>query len=278
MYVPAGAYFISLSGRSPGSLSTARIISVAMRNPWTRPELLAAFSLYCRLPFGGLHSRNSEIVRLADAIGRTPSAVAMKLSNIASLDPVITSTGRVGLTSASAADRTMWEEMNSDWDQFVADSQKALESFGFTDPVNDSTSDSVVPEGLDRPIQSTTRVGQGFFRQVVLSAYNGKCCITGLAVPRLLVASHIVPWRHDRTNRVNPRNGLLLSALHDRAFDAGLITINDDMTVRVSPAYADNGFFSTAIYAYDGKPIQRPEKFAPDRDFLAYHRDNIFQS
>ena len=130
----------------------------------------------------------------------------------------------------------------------------------------------------DREGLTTARVGQTFFRAAVLSAYSERCCITGLAIPRLLVASHIVPWSHDRTNRVNPRNGLLLSALHDRAFDAGLITINDDMTVRVSPACADNGFFSTAIYAYDGKPIRRPEKFAPERDFLAYHRDNIFQS
>ena len=69
----------------------------------------------------------------------------------------------------------------------------------------------------------------------VMSAYNGRCCITGLSLSGLLVASHIIPWSHDRDNRVNPRNGLLLSALHDKAFDTGLITIKDfDMTVRVS--------------------------------------------
>ena len=71
-----------------------------------------------------------------------------------------------------------------------------------------------------------------------MSAYNEQCCITGLAIPQLLIASHIVPWRHDTANRTNPQNGLLLSSLHDRAFDAGLLTINDDMTVpRISKEY-----------------------------------------
>ena len=70
-------------------------------SPWTRDQLLVAFSLYCRLPFGRLHARNPEIIAIADAIGRTPGALAMKLTNIASLDPEITSTGRSGLTGAS---------------------------------------------------------------------------------------------------------------------------------------------------------------------------------
>ena len=90
------------------------------------------------------------------------------------------------------------------------------------------------------------------------------------------MASHIVPWSHDPVNRVNPRNGLSLSALHDRAFDSGLLTINDDMTVRVSPSYPEDLFFSGSVASYHGKPIRLPEKFAPDPDFLAYHRENIF--
>jgi len=63
---------------------------------WTREQLKLAFHLYCQLPFGKLHSRNAEIVELAQLIGRTPGAVAMKLVNFASLDPAITSTGRAG--------------------------------------------------------------------------------------------------------------------------------------------------------------------------------------
>lgn len=60
---------------------------MATRRNWQRKELLLALNLYCRLPFGHYHSRNSEIIKLADFIGRTPDAVAMKLSNFASFDP-----------------------------------------------------------------------------------------------------------------------------------------------------------------------------------------------
>jgi len=55
-----------------------------------------------------------------------------------------------------------------------------------------------------------------------------------LSEPKLLIASHIVPWRHDEKNRLNPSNGLSLSMLHDKAFDIEIIAINDNMTARVS--------------------------------------------
>ena len=67
------------------------------RKGWARQQLLVAFSLYCQMPFGKLHSRNPEIIKFAEHIGRTPSALAMKLTNIASLGPATTSTERKGL-------------------------------------------------------------------------------------------------------------------------------------------------------------------------------------
>ncbi len=248
---------------------------------WTRQQLLVAFGLYCRLPFGRLHYRNPEIAQFADAIGRTPSALAMKLTNIASLDPAITSTGRTGLRGASANDRAMWEEMHSDWERFAVESQRAISEV--TDEAEPD--DEVVEEanldriGEDRAVQATTRIGQSFFRTTVLSAYNGRCCITGLSLPTLLRAGHIIPWHVDKSNRVNPRNGLLLSVLHERAFDAGLITVNDDMAVRVSRRYSEGNdkFYATSISQYDGQPIYSPEKFGPDQKFLAYHREYVFQ-
>ena len=250
------------------------------RAPWTRQQLLVAFELYCRIPFGRITSRHPEIIRVAGLIDRSPAGLSMKMGNIASLDPVITSSGRRGLGNASNADRAMWEEMNADWDRFLAESRNALEQLEIIDrPDSDETNIEAqisYPAGLDRTIQTTTRVGQSFFRTAVLSAYDQKCCITGLAIPRLLVASHIVPWSHDPANRVNPRNGLSLTALHDRAFDAGLLTINDDMTVKVSREFQPDEFFATAVAAYHGKPIRLPEKFSPDPNFLAYHREHVF--
>ncbi len=93
-------------------------------NRWTREQLLVAFKLYCQLPFGKLHSRNPEIIRYSKLIGRTPSALAMKLTNIASLDPVITSSGRRGLTGASITDKKMWEEMQNNWEVFAEESER----------------------------------------------------------------------------------------------------------------------------------------------------------
>ena len=170
------------------------------RQQWTRWQLLVAFALYCRLPFGRLHRGNPEIIRFSNAIGRSPSALAMKLSNIASLDPLITSSGRVGLRNASPADREMWEEMATDSVSFAVECQSALEeaATGITQEARSEEADLVHPVGEERTIQTIARVGQSFFRAAVLSAYEGKCCITGLSLPSLLVASHIVPWRLDK--------------------------------------------------------------------------------
>lgn len=85
------------------------------REDWTREQLIIALKLYCEVPFGKMHSKNPQIIRYAALIHRTPSALAMKLTNFASLDPVITSSGRKGLTGASRADRAIWKEMTSDW-------------------------------------------------------------------------------------------------------------------------------------------------------------------
>jgi hypothetical protein len=249
-----------------------------LRVGWTRQQLLVAFKLYCQLPFGKLHSRNPVIIKYAELIERTPSALAMKLTNIASLDPVITATGRKGLKGVSAADRAMWNEMESDWEQFTIEVQNA------TSDLDAPTEEPQVVDpdytGTDKIVQVKTRVGQDFFRKSVLSAYHDQCCISGLAVPKLLVASHIVPWRVDAANRLNPRNGLCLSMLHDKAFDAGMLTIAEDMTVCVSRRYAKKGdtFYGTALLVYDGQPMKMPEKFVPDPEFLSYHRESIFEN
>jgi len=99
---------------------------MSARSGWTRQELLVAFYLYCQFPFGKLHSRNPDIIRHAGFLGRTPSALAMKLTNIASLDPVIVSSGRKGLKGVSVADRAMWDEMQSDWENFAIESYQAM--------------------------------------------------------------------------------------------------------------------------------------------------------
>ncbi len=174
----------------------------------------------------------------------------------------------------------MWQEMTADSANFAVECQTAiLEAEGRYAEVATPAEDLPVGRfGEDKTVQATVRIGQSFFRDAVLGAYEERCCITGLSIPALLVASHIVPWRTDKGNRLNPKNGLALSALHDRAFDSGLITINDDLTVRVSKhhTHSEDVFFRAAIALYEGKPIRKPSKFGIGEEFLAYHREHIF--
>lgn len=256
------------------------------RNDWTRKQLLVAFRLYCQIPFGKLHSHNPEIISYANLIGRTPSALAMKMSNIASLDPAITSTGRRGLSAASSADREMWHEMQNNWERFVIESDSVLSELLPEEQLEEDVESRQEIEtrsdysGEERSVTSKARIGQDFFRRSVLSAYNYRCCITGLSVPGLLIASHIKPWKADVSVRLNPKNGLCLSALHDKAFDAGMITIDEDMTVKVStkvPVLDNDHYYSNALSNYNGRRISLPDKFQPDVELLDYHRTVVYE-
>jgi hypothetical protein len=97
-----------------------------MRRPWSRDELLIAFNLYCRMPFGRMHQRNPTIIAVAKYLGRTPGSVAMKLCNFASFDTSLQARGVRGLSGASLADREVWDEFHADWTQLALDSQQAV--------------------------------------------------------------------------------------------------------------------------------------------------------
>lgn len=257
----------------------------AARKPWSRNELLIAFDLYCRTQFGKMHSRNPEIIRLASLLGRTPDSLAMKLVNFASLDPSITNNGRVGLKGASKGDRAIWAEFNRDWESLAIESNLAV--VALAQPIREA--DELSPpddlassgnyEGATKRVMTTIRMKQAFFRRAVLASYASRCCMSQLAEPKLLVASHIVPWGIDKSNRLNPRNGLCLSALHDRAFDLGLISVSDNFQVLVSKSLRKqfkNSLVASAFAAIENKPIHLPEKFQPEQEFLKWHRDNPF--
>lgn len=260
---------------------------MATQSPrWSRKELLVAFNIYCKTPFGKLHSRNPEIVRVAAVLGRTPSSLAMKLVNFASLDPSITSTGRTGLGNASRADKAIWDEFNEDWESLAVESEFHLNNLikrvGGTVPKPHKDDDDFGEAnyvGETKAMQIQARIKQSFFRRAVMSSYKQRCCITNISETRLLVASHIVPWKSDAKNRLNPRNGLCLSALHDKAFDRGLITLTDEFRVEVSPAlykFETELFIRDTLIAIRGKMITLPEKFAPDVAFLRTHREEVF--
>jgi putative restriction endonuclease len=247
---------------------------------WNREELKLAFYLYCQLPFGKLHQRNPQIVELANRMGRTPSSVAMKLSNFASLDPSITDTGRKGLAGASRLDREVWAEFNADWERLALEGAALMGDVIPAERKWGDDSPSVLEDftGETRTTLIERRLKQGFFRRAVMSSYRGRCCMSGLDLPSLLVASHIVPWSADKANRLNPRNGLCLSAIHDRAFDQGFISVTDDLRVLVSRPLLDSGNdFTRSVFApLHERSIEVPERFLPDLAFLAWHRRERF--
>ena len=255
---------------------------------WTKEQLKLAFHLYCQLSFGRLHSRNPEIIELATLIGRTPSAVAMKLVNFASLDPAITESGRTGLGNASSLDREVWEEFHADWEGLATEcaflNRQLRSERGQSETIDLDTSEREELEdytGETRKVVIAQRIKQHFFRRAVLSSYQGRCCMSGLSESQLLVASHIVPWAKDHANRLNPRNGLCLSAIHDRAFDKGLITLSDDLRILLSDVLKlkqrDDQFIREVFIPLEGRRIELPERFSPTLEFIGRHRAEVFQ-
>ena len=250
-------------------------------NKWSREELIIAFNLYFKIPFGRIHHRNPEIISLAKVLGRTPSAVSWKLSNFASLDPSLQKRNIAGASHISKLDAEIWEEFNNDWEKLGFESEKLLaEKTGKQiEAVTGIETFDLPKAGKERESIVKIRVNQSFFRKIVLAAYNYQCCITGLEIRELLNASHIIPWSKDEENRVNPRNGLCLNAIHDRAFDRGLLTITPEFTIKVSKS-VKQGKVSSAVQdfllRYDGLEIEKPTRFLPDPKFLKYHNVNIF--
>ncbi|MEN9576238.1 MAG: hypothetical protein RL514_4093 [Verrucomicrobiota bacterium] len=257
---------------------------------WIRDELLVALNLYHKLTFGQLHARQPAIVALADKLGRGSNSVAMKLCNFASLDPALKLRGIKGLEGASALDRTVWTEFHADLNETVPVSEEALRKlFG----VDEQSEIEVLPrEGVrvrkrppSGPTETTANVklrrGQDYFRDAVLNNFAGRCGVTGLAVRELLVASHILPWGAHPAERLNVRNGLSLSRLHDAAFDRGLIAFDDTLRLLLSPhlkAELSQRAVAESFGAYESQPLCLPDDAAlPDFAFLSLHRATMFR-
>jgi putative restriction endonuclease len=245
---------------------------------WTRQQTLAALHIYFQLPFGQLHRGQPKIKQIAQWIGRTPSSVALKLVNLASLDPQIVASGRKGMANASTQDKAIWQELQDNWDAVALEAAAEYETLATSQglPANVDVIDELpdIAEGKTRLATVEVRVNQARFRKAILASYNATCCISGLQHEKLVIASHIVPWSEDKQNRLNPQNGLCLSALHDRAYDQGLITVMPDYTVRVSKALvtqAHNAYLISSLLCFDKQPISMPEKFKPSPEFLASH-------
>jgi hypothetical protein len=252
---------------------------------WTRDQLLVVLNLYHKLRFGQFDQRQPVIIDLATRIGRTPSAVAMKLSNLASLDPTLKLRGIRGLEGASNLDREVWDEYHANPADMVPLGQERFDAL-FAETEGDTT--EVIPGmGIQRVHRAPTgttettrltkqRRGQEYFRQIVLNNYDNRCAITGLPVRELLIASHILPWSGHETERLNVRNGICLNRLHDAAFDRGLIAFDDSLRLLLSKRLRDflpNQAVTSSFAAYAGMPLHLPaDAVAPEPEFVFRHR------
>ena len=187
---------------------------------WTREELIIAFNLYCKIPFGQIDQRNSAVIALANVLGRTPGSLSWKLANFARLDPSLQARGVKGAPHGSKGEIAVWEKFNNNWDSLAFESERLLANLihQSVEELNGLREEDLPKDGLERERIVKVRVNQRFFRTTVLTSYASRCCITGLAIPVLFSASHIAPWAKDPNNRMNPRNGLCLNLLHHKGF------------------------------------------------------------
>ncbi len=249
---------------------------------WTEQELIVVFNLYCKLPFGQYHKGNKKVIELAHILGRTPSAVALKLCNFARFDPLLQKRGIKGMQHGSKLDEKIWKEFNHNWEELAYRSEFVLADLKGEKPYAEiEFEQEQYLMGKEREALVKIRVNQNFFRQLILASYRNRCAVCLLPEADLLVASHIVPWSVDVSLRMNPKNGICMCALHDKAFDKGLISVNDDYELIISETIKilfKEPSVQKGFIPYEGEEIALPDRFIPDKKYLEFHRNNIFIS
>lgn len=247
-----------------------------MTNKWTRDEEILALYAYCHVPFNKASNTNDWIVRVAKLIGRTPSAVKMKIGNLGAFDPQLKARGIVGLTSTSRLDKEVWEEYYGHWDKLVYDAEILLAKLE-----NKKIEETwTLPQGEEIEVLAKRRINQSFFRSAVLSSYNNTCCISGITHPHLLEACHIVAWSEDSTLRTDPMNGLCLSPTFHKAYDNLLISITPDYTLKVSESFiasVSELSFANYLKDKDKSKIILPDRFMPNPNYLRMHYEKFLK-
>jgi putative restriction endonuclease len=247
------------------------------RKNWSPTELLLVLNLYYKLPLGKCHKGTPEVKEIAALIGRSPSAVSMRLGNYISLDPLHRANKIGGLKNISRDLVETWEAFHNDREAMVFEAER-LQSELEHQPLS-SKYPSEFPLGEEKDQLIRARVNQAVFRRYVLTNYGNTCAISGINIPELLVASHIVPWAVEPSMRLRPDNGLCLGSLYDQAFDKGFLTIDVSYRVVLSSELRKKKaapFFEHYFGKFENQPIQMPEKYLPNQEALAYHRNNAF--
>lgn len=252
------------------------------RRLWTRDELILVFNLYLKIPFGKFHHNTKEIIELANLMkDRNPNAVAMRLSNFASVDPYHQNRGVAGLKGGIKQVQPIWDEFHDNKEELIFESERILaeiQKSSIEKKFAEILKGTEELEGKTKLREVKTRVNQNVFRQIVLANYNNKCAITGFNNPDFLIASHIMPWSKDKENRLNPQNGLLLNNLHDRAFENGYLAIDRNFEILICSDFikSKDKFIQNYFASFHKREIIRPKRFLPDIQFLEKHIEERF--
>lgn len=256
---------------------------------WSRDELTLALYLYCQIPFSRTKANNPEVIKLAQLIGRTPASVARKLGNLGAFDPLLAEQGISGLSHASRSDKLVWDKFHNRWDALVEESNRLLSTLSAPPPSPEDVRAAAVSEdeeiiarptgASERRASASVRLFQSFFRRTVLASYDSACCVCGLDIRPLLIASHIKAWAVDESTRSDPANGLCLCAIHDRSFDRGLIAVSEEFSLVVASGVLSSRqcFVRSALADFHGQRLRMPKRFLPRQEFLGWHRRNIFE-
>jgi predicted restriction endonuclease len=184
------------------------------------------------------------------------------------------------LGNVSRADRELWTSFISNSEAVAEQAEVAYDNL--TSKMDSER--AVFPKRPDGPTETEgvvkIRRVQSFFRTSVLISYDITCALTGIVIPDLLNASHIVPWSVDPARRADPRNGICLNVFHDRAFDRGLITFDEKFRTVLSPRIADFKMVALQqelLLKLEGQRLRLPCRFRPDSSALEFHRDKVFQ-
>ena len=246
------------------------------RNPnWTEDEVKMAINIYCKIPFKSTRKSSPEIIKWANIIGRSPGGLYTKLCNLGNCDKAMQGVGIKGLSHGGKLDAIVWEEFEKTPEKIIYESElllaermgKSVEEINHVDPLT-------LPEGKMREVVVRQRVNQKFFRDVVLTAYDNRCCITGITIPTLLEACHISSWADDKRNRTNPKNGICMNALFHKAYDKYLMAVTPDFEIIISEQMiggTKDEQFRNYLIGLQHKKILMPDKFAPDKNLLSVH-------
>ena len=247
---------------------------------WLREEVILVFEIYCTTANKNILN-NPRVIELSEATGHSVGSIKALLENFKSFDPDYKKDDKRGLPHGSKLAGEVALEFFDNWDSLVVEAANIKKGYHIKPLPEPITAEIDIPVGYDAERIAKARCGQSFFRQTLLINYRGSCCITGLAVPDLLRASHIKPWgkSNDTDEKANPQNGLLLNSLFDLAFDKGYITIDGDYRVVLSRELKNHACERTRSHfgGYEGRSIAKPIHFPPGKQFIEYHNEHIFR-